>query len=563
MTIDENGNMQEEQDHKGVTEFMEKMDKSIGEIKEKKEETKSKAEVSSTEESEKQETSESEEVVSTEDDDIVSPETDEENEEEQSEDIINVIVDKRDDLVEDISDPDINTFLLYMKHDDLEKLILNLDNTPEIRKSSRKELYEPGSRVFTMGFMYRNPDAETEDTHSRIDLIKANKEEFSRVLKDDKDKTILGTSRREQKLEGELFGRDAVQAFKGSENKNFGKRIPLYNSGFCIELEEPTNAQLSQYTSQILPELDENGRQMGVLYYMFMDYHLKDGAARLIRELTVDASFDEWDRGNNLLDALSIEDMDVVLMHIASLMFPDGFDKFEHVCRRPDGSCKHVINETVDLSRMIYTNFTRLPQNARDFMRRSIHRKGIITLEDLSTYRDMIKFTTNSENNEIKWRQYGFILKSPLYTEYRDSGARYLSLINQVIFTPEEEDSFLTKQKMAQAISYRMLRQLSPWIQELRNYNKDGGFIRTTDEESIDEIMDYIQTIDQEDEVYPLFAEALNRHKLSHICYPVLPCPKCGYPQPEDLDENDSGYLTINPIQTFFTMCVNRSQRLI
>lgn len=449
-----------------------------------------------------------------------------------------------------------NAVLLYIPEDQVRQIIDDLNDQPELAEKAANDLQTPGSRIRTLAALYHNPDAEAEDSHRRLILAKENGEIVSRVLKVD-GTTVLAPGRRDHRQSGPLEGQAAVQAFKSVRNKQFGRRIPLYNSGICIELEPPTNSQLNQYTSQIFPELDSRGRMMGALFYLYMDFYVKEQAGRLIRELTIDASVKNWQRGDNLLRAIALEDYDVILMAIAALMYPDGYDRFEHPCINPTGKCDHVIRDTVSLDRMIYTNFARMPEEAREFMRQPVGRLGFEpTLAELDAYRELIPFETNgSAPNEVVWEDFVFVMRSPTWFEYREAGNRYLDMIRDMV---ETDDAEAERSRSMQAIAYRMLRQLSPWIKEIRSLDETGAVsFSTTDMAAIENILDHVQTIDVEDAVYPLLARAINRHKLSHACYPAPTCPACGH-EPE----TESGYLTLNPMQTFFIMCVDRSRLL-
>ena len=449
-----------------------------------------------------------------------------------------------------------NAILFYLPEAQVQEIIEALDEDPQLRETAANELQTPGSRVRTLAALYHNPDAEAEDTHRRLILAKENGEEIARVLKVDGE-TLLAPGRRDHKQSGPLEGQVAIQAFKSVRNKQFGRRIPLYNSGFCIELEPPTNAQLNRYTSQILPELDSVGRMMGAIFYLYMDFYVKEQAGRLIRELTIDASIKNWQRGDNLLRAIAIEDYDVILMAIAALMYPDGYDRFEHPCINPSGKCDHVIRDTISLDRMIYTNFSRMPQEARDFMQKPVRTLGFEpTLAELDAYRELLPFETNGTGtNEVTWKDFIFVMRSPTWFEYREAGHRYLDMIRGLVEGDGEDE---IQSRSMQAIAYRMLRQMSPWIKEIRSLDEAGEVaFSTEDMPAIETILDHVQSIDMEDEVYPLLAKAVNRHKLSHVGYPTVTCPKCGH-EPE----TESGYLTLNPMQTFFIMCVDRSRLL-
>lgn len=399
---------------------------------------------------------------------------------------------------------------------------------------------------------------EAQDSQKRIQRIIDNGGKLLTALHDADGKPILGAFRPPVKpLEQKnVSGEDALYQFRRRSNKGAARRIPLFNSGIYIDLTGPSAAELNNFHEQAAAETSELGRVFGAVYYTHMAHHIRAAAWALIRPHITYASIKNWDRQNTLAQTIRVEDYDVILMAMASLMYPDGYEGFKHPCLNTS-KCSHVLEpEAVDLFKMIHHDFSKLNKDAQAHMRKAL--KNEVSMSEVAEYQKLIPFVEPgvdddpADANLIRWKNWGFVLQSPSYYSYLAAGNRYLDRILDGI-NRSDHDTVL------RALEYRLLRMLAPFIAEIRMYDDESNDISlsTSDTAVIEELMDDVQTEDLENEVYDKLSEAISAHKVSHVGYPVFDCPKCGH-----TPDIPSGIFTLEPLEAFFTVCVRKLGRL-
>lgn len=382
---------------------------------------------------------------------------------------------------------------------------------------------------------------------------------FDTVLRDpESGKVLLGLlTAASQKASDQpriLSGRAGLNAYRQRAKRGVVRRIPLYNSGFYIELTSPSPSMTNNFMEQADNEAGTLGRSYGAAFYLHMDHFIKEAAARLFRGLVIDSTLMNWDKGNTLLERIKLEDYDVILMSIAAMMYPDGFKGYRHACTNV-GKCDHVHHADVDLLKMIRNNYDKLSKDAVAHMRKAA--MGTVTIAEVEAYQAMIPLiepasVDKSDQNVLRWGLIGLVMKSPSYYEFISSGKRFLDLINDGIQRMDEDS-------LSRHILYHMIRQFAPWISEIRIYldeesDKVTDIIR--DPNAIEDILDELQSEDNDNALLDKLANIVESHKISHICYPVEACGKCGH-----IPDTPSGFFTVDVMETFFTMCGRKLAR--
>ena len=403
------------------------------------------------------------------------------------------------------------------------------------------------------------PNPEAKATQDRIKQILDAGGQLRQALKGEDGTTILGTLYTKPKPPSSplrVSGKEGIAAFRQHSKRGSLRRIPLYNSGFYIDLVGPSAPDLNNFIEQSDVSADEFGRMMGAIFYTHLDHYLKEAAFRLFRPLITYASITNWDNRNVLGNNIRLEDYDVILMAVAALMYPQGFKAFRHVCHNTP-HCSHVTQANVDLTKMVYTDFSKLNKDAIAHMRKAATQE--VTAQEVADYQKLIPFVEGSLDNPaatqnvVRWGRYGFVLQSPNYQGYISAGARYLEVIVDGINRTDAE-------AVHQAVRYRVLRQMAPWIAEIRAYASEAPDAKlelsTSDPATVADLLDDIQTEDYDDQVFALIDKHIDGHKISHVGYPVFDCPACGHKP-----NIPSGFFTVEPMETFFTMCARKLAR--
>lgn len=317
------------------------------------------------------------------------------------------------------------------------------------------------------------------------------------------------------------------------------RRIPLPNSGFSVDICAPTKSAIYEFILALNLDMSEYGQTMGAHFYMYHDLYVKQTAWAFIQKTIVGATLHNWDKRNVLEDAISLHDFSTLLWAIASLMYPNGYREFAHLC----ASCGHVEKVHVDIRKLHKTDFTKMPSACIHDL--NMKNKFLMDREKLEKYHENMNF-----QKEIRFENYGIHLSVPSIQQYFTAGDAYNAEIQKAYGDNLRE--------VENIINHRFNRILTPWVKRISAYgeNDDGEeeeFSYTEDISVIGEIMDAIQTEDEEDTVRKSVITFINETQLSHICYPAFECPACGY-----VPETNTGFLTVDPLRVFFTMSLWR-----
>ena len=317
------------------------------------------------------------------------------------------------------------------------------------------------------------------------------------------------------------------------------RRIPLPNSGFSVDICAPTKAAIYEFIHALNLDMTEYGQTMGAHFYMYHDLYVKQTAWTFIQKTIVGATLHNWDKRNVLEEAVSLHDFSTLLLAIASLMYPNGYREFAHVC----ASCDHVENVNIDLRKLHKTDFTKMPSQCIHDL--NMKNRGLMGSDDLRRYHENLNF-----QEEVRFGTYGFRLKVPSLQDYFTAGDAYNAEVQKAYGDNVRE--------IDNIINYRFNRILTPWVRTAVAYGEDDTgkedvYSYTDDISVINELMDAVQTEDDDNILRNAITSFINKTQLSHICYPVFECPSCGY-----MPQTNTGFFTVDPLRVFFTMSLSR-----
>lgn len=401
-----------------------------------------------------------------------------------------------------------------------------------------------------------SPPAEATATQDRIRAALDAGEKLDLKLVDARTgRAILGAMSRKFKApptDQRLSPRDAANLYRQAQ-RGGRRRIPLYNSGMYIDIVSPSKSQLNSFIDRCNQEVTELGRTFGALFSTHMDHYLREAAFRLFSPLITDASVYGWEKSETLMSAIRIEDYDVILMSIAAMMYPEGWPDFRHSCLNTT-ECNHETVTVADLNKMIYHNFSRLSPAAIEHMRAAADKK--MTMSELVEYQRMLPFVEADiedpkSANLIRHGRHGVVMQSPSFLTFLGAGRRFIDNVMTNLVTDDQD-------AVQRAVTFRAFRQLAPWISELRSYatedspDSEPEFV-VTEPLAIEELLDDLHATQGATQLYENILNMIDRHKISHICFPVFECPKCGH-----VPQTKSGFFTVEPMETFFMMCAQK-----
>jgi len=151
---------------------------------------------------------------------------------------------------------------------------------------------DPVAQAFinTVRGTQNNTPFETEAIRRQLAIKDIeNKSMFAPTYIDDKGKGILGnrytvkpTDHNDIRIIDSIDGLNEVR-FEVSDCM----RIPLMNSGFNIELAHPDMDKLNAYFNNAYESINVYGRELGVVFYLFNDFFIKEEGTRLFLDSTV------------------------------------------------------------------------------------------------------------------------------------------------------------------------------------------------------------------------------------------------------------------------------------
>lgn len=350
-------------------------------------------------------------------------------------------------------------------------------------------------------------------------------------------KTILGTPKpqRPQAPGGVVSGPDAIATFSLLTGRT--KRLPLYNSGFAIDVTEPDLAALNTFMSKQRKRLSEYGRMFGSYFFYFHALMIKEAFVELFRPLVLHATLKNWNRDDTLLRAIKLVDLKLILNGIAAGMYPEGYE-FTHVCTAPaENKCAFHERQMIDLTKLPHHDFKKLPEDCIQHMAR----QTVATPETLAAYHKSLGF----DGRVIRHGAHGFQMQMPSIIDHLEYGRIYNGTLASNLYadTPDAVET---------AVLYSYYRIYTPFIASYTLHDEDGDVAMVVnDREAIATILSQLQKEDRAGALAQKFDAFIADTEISHICYAANPCPSCGH-VPE------GGYYTVDPEYTFFILLLTK-----
>jgi len=319
-------------------------------------------------------------------------------------------------------------------------------------------------------------------------------------------------------------------------NKNV-KKLYLYNSGFYIVLRGPSLSEINLVYNRLSDKMGEYGRQFGAVFYMYSDFAIRDIIWTFIESLVIDSNLNKWDKGNRLRNSVSFLDYNPIVLGIGTLMFKNGY-QFIHCCT--DGECGHTSEETVDLSLLQLTDFSKIPHDLLANMARSKR----VNPDEVISYKKKLGL-----NDSIVVGNYKIHRKVPSMTDYLSHGEAFneeLAMSVQDIANSDYVDQYL---------KYNYGRLFLPWISYMESLDDEGGVsFKLVDKDSISLALNELQQTESLDQFRIKMNEFIQKSMITQIGYLAKPCEKCNAMP----NNSVNGFVPFDAQNSFFTMLVMR-----
>lgn len=374
--------------------------------------------------------------------------------------------------------------------------------------------------------------------------IKPDNKKFRHNYVDDKYKlgTFKPKPKASTKKDKRIYGSDALTISYGSTTRHL-----LYGTGISVTLRQETLAEINSYVSKCTNISGLYGNILGSRIEGIQDLVYKREFAEFLKGLIIDSSLEPVGMNGNILDYILYTDLAPLAMHVASNMH-DGHHPNFHILR----SCGDVEQIDVSLSKLINVDFTQFSEKEMTYLQQQVmstHK------EKLKNQREYIKRYDDVEDHRVG--KVAFKFSVPVVSKFMKFGADtitkiYKEMTDNDISIVKEVDSY---------IRTRLMSFYLPWIESITVYESEtsdeivGILTESTAMSNI--LLGYITN-------NKTYREEFNEHvsdyilkvQVTHLCYPEQPtCSICG----KEI-ESKTGFTTINPYASFFTLCVQKLQ---
>lgn len=364
---------------------------------------------------------------------------------------------------------------------------------------------------------------------------------------------IAGGPLRFRRQEGKEYTGDAARMLIRSSLK-LGNlfQVPLWHSGFFVTLRTPTEGELLDLNNRITQEKVTIGRQtFGLMFSNMMVYtyqHLLD----FILEHVYETSLEVKDM-SELRKHIRMQDLSALIWGLACATWPSGF-QYRRACLSDPEQCHHVVEEMLNLSRLSWTDTTKLTQ--RQLKHMTNRTRASMTEDSVKTY---VNDFLVGQNRLVKLTdRFAVEFRIPTAQEYIESGHRWVSGIENtygraMMNDPAQRDAYLIDQSRA-----TMMRQYTHCVAKVV-VTDEGGEVAFSDTDIIETTLNDLSARDNIREAFlKAGGEFIDNALVSFIAIPAYKCPACGGEQPAAKNTAYPGLIPLDVSQAFFRLLVQR-----
>lgn len=365
---------------------------------------------------------------------------------------------------------------------------------------------------------------------------------------------LAGNSPRFTVKEGEKYvGERARLRIRSALNLGTVFHVPLWHSGFWLALKSPSEGNLLE----LYRKIDAEKVSLGRTTYGLMFSNGTSYTTRLLLDFVVDHIYESTfslKDGDDIRNYIRIPDLPLLIWGMACATWPNGF-QYQRSCIADPEKCKHVIQEKLNLSKLLWTDTTALTE--RQVKHMSNRQRHTVDAESVKRYVD--EFIVGQDRKVEISDQLSVILRIPTAVEHIDAGYRWINTIEEnygrsMSQSEETRDEYLLKQGKATT-----MRQYAHLVQGI----EVNGVLY--DEQEV--IEDTLNDLTADDTIRNTFMEKAMRYLddsvVSLIAIPTYKCPSCGKEQPSKKDGTRfPSLLPMDVNQTFFTLLVQRLRKI-
>lgn len=353
------------------------------------------------------------------------------------------------------------------------------------------------------------------------------------------------------KVDGrKLSGVRAVQQMRHAMGMAEDREIPLFASGFYINLRAAPDTELSNMETFVLSEKETIGRLTGAAGLSGTAVYLVEHLLRLIMSSMVGTNVD-LNNSEDLLDLALITDLQHLALGQGQTIFVKDYP-IEVPCTNDYEKCQHLETYGLSLKYMAIHDNNKLTDYQKVHMT-DPDRK--LSIKDVKDYQAKGPVTV-SEVVEINGGAVVIDFKTPTIREYIEDARAWIAGIIAIVDSITDDETTPERRRVLVEDQARLttLRQYSHFIKSISIRGPAGDSI-VTDRESI---MINLNDLSSDDQAVQEIVAGVRRHieaaTITIAGVPKTPCPSCE--SERELTEEEKlhpEYIPVDAVSLFFT----------
>lgn len=367
----------------------------------------------------------------------------------------------------------------------------------------------------------------------------------------------------------------ALNLFKSMMGSGEIVKIPLYNSGFTVDINSPTLDDIISVQNNISQELTRVGE--GTINLIFsntsiiINKHIINLFLKLINRWTLNVSKEE------LLDYISIIDLNVITAGILSSMYPRGVEYASNcinatVIEDNKPKCNFKAEGTIDVKKLIWVDHKLIPNSYKYLFNRST--SGSVSVEEVKAYRKVLEdneykskvFDIINVNGLANSNEYKLEFRIPNLTDYINEAQAYITDLETratLAFSNSEDDK---EANLAFLVALTFVSIYSTFINKFEKSLPNGDVANISSRDNILNVLASISSTGEDPSIINnAIIDYINSVSVSVAGTPNYICPLCKEKQTEE-DDRLSKINTVALDKIFFglgTLIILKSSRAL
>lgn len=338
-------------------------------------------------------------------------------------------------------------------------------------------------------------------------------------------------------------------------------QAPLWHTGIWITFKAPSEGELLELQRQIIADKISFGRMSYGMVFSNTSSYITDRLINFAFNHIYDTTLKSDDAQKvDLKTIVSTHDIPAVVWGLLCSIYPRGF-QYRRACATDPEKCNHVIEERLNLSKILWTNSKALTPWQVTHM--SDRRSNSKTLDSVKRYKEELLKCQNRKVviNKVSGKSMDLTLKIPTIAEYVDAGHRWIgeivSMVNNALgidADTKDRNDYIVKQGQATA-----MRQYMHWVDSIEFASN-----KIEDKTTLEGVLDILSADDiVRNEFMEEISKYINDTSIAVIGIPVYDCPKCGSTQESPLElPAHANIIPLDVYQTFFALTVQKLEKI-